>query len=328
MNRAGIVVIGRNEGERLKRSLQSLLKSKFPVLYVDSGSKDRSPEFALSIGIPVWKLDTKTPPNASRARNAGFQHLMLSYPEMEYVQFVDGDCFIAENWMEAGLQALGKHPEAAIVCGEIHELSKNLSVYDLLCEIEWQKPPGEISACGGVFMVRSSVFKEAEGFDPLLISAEDDDLCLRIRRMGWKILKLETPMASHEADLGTFSRWWKRSVRCGYAYAQGAAKQGFGKEKHFVRQTFSTLFWGLMLPAASLFFIPWTHGWSLLLLLGYPLLFSKIYFHTIKKWPRKESLAYSGFCVLAKFSQLSGIAKFAFDKLRGIDSKIIEYKDS
>ena len=45
----GGVVIGRNEGERLKRCLGSLSKRASAVVYVDSGSVDGSAQWAHAI---------------------------------------------------------------------------------------------------------------------------------------------------------------------------------------------------------------------------------------------------------------------------------------
>ncbi len=57
----GVIVIGRNEGERLKRCLNSLRHDCPVMVYVDSGSTDGSVEFAESIGVKVVRLDLSTP---------------------------------------------------------------------------------------------------------------------------------------------------------------------------------------------------------------------------------------------------------------------------
>ena len=67
----GAVVIGRNEGERLKRCLTSLSLSKMSLLvYVDSGSTDGSAQWARERGVAVVDLDMRMPFTAARARNA------------------------------------------------------------------------------------------------------------------------------------------------------------------------------------------------------------------------------------------------------------------
>ena len=54
----GLVVIGRNEGDRLKTCLSSL-PAEARVVYVDSGSTDGSPEWANERGIECVKLDAR-----------------------------------------------------------------------------------------------------------------------------------------------------------------------------------------------------------------------------------------------------------------------------
>src|SRR5579872_4333993 len=88
----GVVVIGRNEGERLRRCLGSLLDSTRSIVYVDSGSSDGSVAMSRSLGVEVVDLDMRTAFTAARARNEGFWHLVRVRPDLEYVFFVDGDC--------------------------------------------------------------------------------------------------------------------------------------------------------------------------------------------------------------------------------------------
>ncbi|HWB55094.1 MAG TPA: glycosyltransferase, partial [Tepidisphaeraceae bacterium] len=61
MNRTGIVAIGRNEGERLKRCLRSAVRPGIAVVYVDSGSTDGSVTAAKELGAHVVELDLSKP---------------------------------------------------------------------------------------------------------------------------------------------------------------------------------------------------------------------------------------------------------------------------
>jgi glycosyltransferase involved in cell wall biosynthesis len=66
----GVVIIGRNEGERLRRCLHSVLaESPALVVYVDSGSTDSSVELSRSLGVEVVELDMLVPFSAARARS-------------------------------------------------------------------------------------------------------------------------------------------------------------------------------------------------------------------------------------------------------------------
>src|SRR5207237_9429866 len=68
----GVVVIARNEGERLRRCLASVSSGGAPLVYVDSGSTDGSVEVALGLSTEGVRLDLERPFTAARARNAGF----------------------------------------------------------------------------------------------------------------------------------------------------------------------------------------------------------------------------------------------------------------
>ena len=96
----GAVVIGRNEGERLRACLETVKNQVQSVVYVDSGSTDGSVKLARSLGVSVVELDLSVPFTAARARNAGFEYLLQIEPSVEFVQFVDGDCLIVEGWLE------------------------------------------------------------------------------------------------------------------------------------------------------------------------------------------------------------------------------------
>jgi len=70
---AGIVVIGRNEGERLRACFDALPGDASCVVYVDSGSTDGSVELARARGIHVVELDMSVPFTAARSRNEGIR---------------------------------------------------------------------------------------------------------------------------------------------------------------------------------------------------------------------------------------------------------------
>jgi GT2 family glycosyltransferase len=293
-----IVVIGRNEGERLKSCLLAAMGGARTVVYVDSGSQDGSAEYARSAGCGVVELDAVLPFTAARARNAGFQRVMEQEPDVAFIQFVDGDCDLVEGWLERGAAALNARPDVGIVCGHVREIHPEASVYNKLCDLEWEQTPGEIRSSGGRFLIRREVFSAAGGFRADVIAAEDDEFCVRARGLGWKILMVDAEMARHDAAMMRFSQWWRRSRRTGHAYAQVAALHGNGEERYFVRDCRRVWFWGLVLPVLALGLAAFTHGWSLLLLAAYALQFVRIYLHGRKRdWAGRDALIYAWFTV-------------------------------
>jgi GT2 family glycosyltransferase len=328
MSKIGLVAIGRNEGERLRRCLQSAVEKVDRIVYVDSGSTDGSLEFARSLGIDVLELDPSKPFASPRSRNEGFFHLLKLEPDIDYVQFMDGDCELVDGWLEKAEQTLNERPDVAVVCGRRLELFPEQSIYNKLCDIEWNTPVGEAKACGGDSLMRPSVFQALGGFNPTLIGGGEPELCVRLRREGWKILRIDADMTRHDAAILSFRQWWNRNRRVGHAYAEGSWLHGRSPDRHWVRESWSIWFWGLALPLLVLSTVLPTHGWSLLLLLGYPLSITRTIFRSQSQQGLtfNEAVLFSTFCLIAKFPLVLGQLQFHFNRLRGHKTKLVEYK--
>lgn len=329
MSQIGLVAIGRNEGERLRRCLESAVGRVAQVVYVDSGSADQSVALARSLGVAVVELDLSLPFTAARARNVGFAQLLDLNPDLDYVQFVDGDCEVVTGWLEQSQQVLDENPSVVVVCGRRRERFPTATLYNQLCDIEWDTPVGEAKACGGDAMMRVTALQAVGGYNPTLIAGEEPELCVRLRQNGGKILRIDAEMTLHDAQMTQFQQWWKRSVRAGYAYAEGALLHGAPPERHWVKETRSIRLWGLLIPAiAALAAIP-THGLSLLLLAGYPLMAYRIsrYAHRAGQSAQNATL-FGVFCMLAKFPQAQGQLRFYWGKIFRRPSRLIEYNPS
>src|SRR5262249_40211718 len=155
---------------------------------------DGSVERALALGAEVVDLDLSVPFTAARARNAGFERLEQVAPGVELVQFVDGACELSPGWLGRACAALAGRPEVAGVAGR----GRARPVTTRWAAPERATPIGEAKACGGVALIRAEAFRRAGGFDPSIIAAEDDELCLRIRRDGGKVLRIDADMALHD----------------------------------------------------------------------------------------------------------------------------------
>lgn len=328
MSEIGIVTIGRNEGERLRVCLHSALGLGHSVVYVDSRSTDGSVELARTMGVEVVELDMSAPFTAARARNAGFERLVEIDPGVKYVQFVDGDCEIADGWLDRAFHTLETRLEVAVVFGRRRERFPERTVYNRLADLEWDVPVGDVKACGGDSMMRVSAFRPVGGFNPAIIAGEEPELCVRLRQRGWKIVRLDAEMTLHDMAMTRFRQWWLRSVRTGHAYAEGTAMHGRPPERHFVPQVRSVLFWGLLIPLVTLVLAWPTSGVSLLLLFGYGLLYYRIYRRRRRQGDSaRDSRLYALFCVLGKFPQAFGLLRYWAGRLSGRRSGIIEHKE-
>lgn len=327
MGNIGVVVIGRNEGERLKVCLQSVLKQAEHVVYVDSGSFDGSVEYAASVGVDIVQLDMRVPFSAGRARNEGFYSLVERYPGLRYVQFIDGDCELVNGWITVAHSFLQDNHSYAIVAGRRKERYPEKTIYNALCDIEWDTPIGEAKSCGGDCLVRVTAFQEEKGFNPAVVAGEEPELCYRLRKKGFGIFRIDSLMTLHDAEITKFSQWWKRAVRSGHAYAQGLFLHGTGKEHFRLKESLRIWLWGLAIPLAvfsgTLLFSPW---WFIMLL-SYPLQFAKIYLVAREKIAeQKITLIFAGAIVVDKWPQLWGQLIFFIKRIFRQPSTIIEYK--
>ena len=322
-----VIVIGRNEGEELRRCLSSALRQSETIIYVDSGSSDGSPRLARSLGVFVIELDPLSPYTAARARNEGVHYLLIRHPDVEMVQFLDGDCELADGWLDCAADELAERPELAAVAGNRRERFSDLSIFNKLCDLEWDAPPGEVPAFGGDALVRIAAFRQAGGFNPSLIAGEEPELSLRMRQKGWKILRISRAMSLHDAKMTTFRQWWRRTMRCGHAYAEGAWLYGFEPERHCMRESLSSWFWGAVLPALIIILLRSNGPGAFVIAVLYAVLVLRVYRHMRgRALTPHDALLYAAFCVLAKFPEALGQIVFHSRRFLRRPSRLIEYK--
>ena len=325
MNSAvGVVIIGRNEGERLVRCLDAVRTYAAAAVYVDSGSTDGSVSAAEDRQFRVVKLDMRTPFTAARARNAGSARVLELFPSPEFIFFVDGDCEVNPAWIDTASAFLAKHPDIAAVFGRLRERYPERSLYNMLCDMEWSTfRPGETKVCGGNVLMRASAFAAAGGYRDELICGEEPELCVRLRKAGWRIWCLDVEMAVHDAAMYHFGQWWSRMMRGGYAFALGVALHGRPPERHSLREYRSAWTWGLGVPLAILILTAIFGAWMLVLLLLYPLQVVRL---AVRDGPSRSANWWrAGALVLGKFPEMLGQLRHLTDR-SGRRTQLIEYK--
>ena len=321
----GIVVIGRNEGDRLKACFKSA-PSATPLVYVDSGSTDGSTLLAREFRAEVIDLDLRSPFTAARARNAGFQKLQEAFPTLKYVQFVDGDCVICTDWLEQAVTFLETHHLTCAVFGRRRERYPDRSVYNKLCDLEWDDVPlGEAGECGGDVMMRIDALAAVGGYRADLIAGEEPELCLRLQRAGWIVWRIDAEMTLHDAAITRLTQWWKRTVRNGYALEQGAALHGSGPERYRLRASRRTWLWGFWAPiigvALTAFFGVFGVAFFWFTWLSLP-----AYCIETKELCRSAPSSLFFFQVLGRIPESLGQLKYLRDRMFNQQTRLIEYK--
>ena len=312
----GFVVIGRNEGERLSRCLTSLESIGAPIAYADSASTDDSVNVAREAGAMTVELESDRPLNAARGRNAGLAVLRSSHANLEFVQFIDGDCEIQAGWVETALEFLRGHPSAAVACGLRFEAHPEASTYNRLCDEEWNSPIGRALSCGGNSMMRLTALDAAGPFDPTLMAGEEPELCSRLRSHGWEIWRLDAPMTRHDAAMTRFSQWIRRAFRSGYGYAQAWSRTRGRADRLYASHLRSAVFWVAVIPLAVVLVAAFLREPAIILAIP------ATYALQIARTAARRGLfsawswRYASLMLVAKFPELLGALGYALKRIR------------
>ena len=332
----GLVVIGRNEGERLRMCLSSLPVA-MPRVYVDSGSTDHSQATAKEHGFAVIELSDLVGFTAARARNAGLGKLLKDFPNLTYVQMIDGDCEIEAGWLAKAEAALECDPQMAVVFGRRRERFPQASIYNLMCDDEWNVPIGLAKSCGGDAMFRVSSLVSAGGYPEEMIAGEEPDLCLRLRRSGWKVVRLAGEMTKHDAAIHSFRQWWQRTRRSGHAFAELVDRHRFAAETTWIRQLMSIFIWsGIQISALVAVSIWLAFRTDAPLYLSF-ILFAVLLIQFVRivqrfqKAIKKErslfhSAMFSLLLIFGKLAQIQGVCDYLAKRALRKNGVLIEYK--
>jgi cellulose synthase/poly-beta-1,6-N-acetylglucosamine synthase-like glycosyltransferase len=320
-DRVGFVVIGRNEGARLEACLRSILPISSWIVYADSASTDGSPELAARLGAAVVTLPNDGKLTAARGRMAGYAELRNRHPNSEAVMFLDGDCILQLEFIPAALAFLDEHPHVAVVCGRRFEARPDASVYNGLCDAEWNTPIGEATECGGDALVRCAALDAIGGYNPALRAGEEPEMTARMRAAGWRIWRIDSPMTEHDARILSLGQWWKRTQRGGFGYAQVWSATARLPQRLYGRQLRSAFLWAVLLPlivviAAVALRRP-------LVLLFLPLAYALQLFRIAARSSGVDRWTRAGLTLLAKAPESIGAARFL---IAGAGRGVADYK--
>ncbi len=313
------------------RCLQGLRGEGVAVVYVDSGSTDGSAARARGLGAALVELDMSLPFTAARARNSGFRALIELWPECTLVQFVDGDCELLPGWLGVASGALRADSNIAAVCGHLAERHPEATIYNRLCQMEWEGPSGPINSCGGVAMFEARAFIEAGQFREEMIAGEEPELCARLRARGKRIVRLDATMALHDANMTTLTQWLKRARRGGHAFAECfwlSRPSGFRR-----REVTRAMAWGCLIPLGTLALVLVSMWYPLafagvgVVLAGYVCIPARVAW---QRWragaSAGDSLLYGAFCTLSKGPEAIGVLQFGLNRWRNARTGLIEHR--
>lgn len=331
--RVAVVIIGRNEGDRLRSCLSSVLTMKYPrelveVVYVDSSSTDSSVELAQNMGVTTIVLSGPT--TAARGRNAGW--IQAKAP---FVLFLDGDTLLDPDFVARAIGHFNdpQHTEPiAGVYGNRRETRTADSIYNAIFDLDWNASPGFSLFFGGDALVRRDALEAVGGYNPLLIAGEEPDLCRRLRGLGNRILHIDEPMTLHDLAMFTLKQYWRRSVRTGYAYAEISTKYARTDDPLWSAESKSNIIrgifwlWGPILAVVVSILFHSIVPFAIFAVAAFAL-FARTALKTRHRTNSlKLLLAYSLHSHLQQIPILFGQVRYHKQRRQGGDAAIIEYK--
>jgi len=326
-----IVVIGRNEGSRLAKCLDSIKLVRGvavrEIIYCDSASTDGSPELAARYGATVIVVRPERP-TAAIGRNAGWRRA-----DSDLVLFLDGDTVLHPDFPRAAFEALSRDASLAAVWGHRRESHPEASIFNRVLDLDWVYRPGFTEFCGGDVLMRRKALLEAGGFDEMLIAGEEPELCRRMRARGYRILHIDQPMTMHDLQITRVSQYWRRATRAGHAYAEVSERYRGSNDPSWAAERRGNLlrgiFWPISLAVAILAsirfgFIPIAVWFALL-----PLLAVRSAWKA--RWKTGNRLTLLLFGIHSQLQQIPicvGQLQYELGKRRGRVKALIEYKET
>ncbi len=326
-----VVVIGRNEGARLERCLQSIRRMENPggeieLIYVDSASTDGSPQLAEKYDAKVIVVQPKRP-TAALGRNAGWRAATAPF-----VLFLDGDTILDSRFVVDSLREFA--PDTAIVWGHRREIHPEQTIFNRVLDLDWIYAPGITEFCGGDALMRRSALEQVNGYDEALIAGEEPEMCRRMRAAGWKILHTDHPMTGHDLAMTAWSQYWKRATRAGYAYAEVSRRfrdsgMPFWEEDARRNRSRTLMLAGIVLGGLLGSLLLWS---PVPAILGSLFLFLLVVRTALKaRWkgaPLSTLLLYGIHSHLQQIPIFLGQLQFEGDQKAGKARGLIEYKDA
>lgn len=195
-----VVLIGRNEEQFIGGAIESVLKAKsripsLEVIFVDSASTDRSVEVAQKYPIRILQLKPDWPRCVAAGRYIGYLH-----SHGKYIFFQDGDSNVEADWLAQAVEFMESHSNYGAIAGVLDEEyvdaeGKHHGGVPNVFQQDLSKDVCDVKHLGGIAFYRRKAMEEVGPVNPHLPTAEDHELCMRIRNAGYKLARIRGLMA-------------------------------------------------------------------------------------------------------------------------------------
>ena len=257
-----IIVIGRNEAQRIEKCLRSVFASlpsreDCEVIYVDSASEDDTVAIASRFPIRILQLRNSWKLSPSAGRYIGYQHA-----RGKYLLFVDGDSLLFKRWLINACAFLDNNPTCGGVAGIMHQayLSRKGNCIAVAKNYFSQRPSEPVRqavSLSGIAMYRRDAMEKAGTFNPFLTTGEECELALRIQDAGYSLARIYEPMCiTYSSPRETVREIMRRSRGKLYDYGttlRYCLKNGCGLRFSIEQMSFVYVFVAFIIVAIGAF---------------------------------------------------------------------------
>lgn len=224
-----VVIAGRNEAPTIEAALRAVLDqayANFEVIVVDDASEDRMFELAARFRQDARVRVVRNQNLTGRTGRPSATNLGLRYARGEFLVSLDADTTIDRGTLRA-LVAPFADPEVGVVAGNVLARNPDANWLTRVQTLEYAQSIGlrkqwtdscdcTLMASGAIGCFRSSAVRELRGWSQEL--AEDSDISVRMRKIGWKIVFARDAVALTEVpeSLGALTRQRRRWDRGGW----------------------------------------------------------------------------------------------------------------
>jgi glycosyltransferase involved in cell wall biosynthesis len=194
--RFSVIVPVFNSKDYLRACLDSILAAmdryhNVDLILLDNGSDDGSYEILMNEYTGRARVEQIRGVTVAALRNLG-----ANLAEGEFLSFLDSDCIMDPAYFDMAVNVLRTFADAT---GSKHELPESANwVEKTWYEIHARPRDGLVNYINsGNFVIKRAVFSAVGGFDKNLIGTEDAELCLRLKRSGFKIYEAHAVRAVH-----------------------------------------------------------------------------------------------------------------------------------
>lgn len=219
-NLLDIIIISKNEEENIARCIRSIFEvikgiKNVNIVLVDSCSKDHTIEIAEKFEINIIQLSPSNIHTPSAGRYIGFLNT-----HCKYIQFIDGDMTIDNNWFDVAISELESDNELAAVAGIGTEATSHESIINKKSRERFGTVNfGEVPVLHGAVCYKRYVLDEIGTYNPHLFADEESELCYRIGNAGYKLVRVPHPMINHHgkriSGLQEIKRRWNNKYYIG-----------------------------------------------------------------------------------------------------------------